>query len=195
MKKSNKNLEKSNQKLKKDIQNLNKIIAKIHKNNEDNNFKTEVLSKCSPIKIIKPKISDIKQGQEYSGQKNHHMNKNIILLNDNINNGNIISIFNKNKNLIGSSSVDEKHYAILKKIHDENKMYKLINSYYYSTELSSSDNILNNFNKGNSITTNNSTSKKAKNRRKINDNLHIKYYTNKKDSSTKIKILNNNYPK
>ena len=191
LKESNENLEKSNQKLKKDIKNLNKIIAKLHKNNEENNLKSELLSKSSSIKIMNPKILNMKQGQEYSGQKKHS-NKKMLFLNDNINNGNSISIFNKNINLIGSSSIDDKHYAILKKIHDENKMYKIKKNYYNNTELSSSDNILINFNKENNTTTNNTASTKAKNRRKINDNLPINYYTNKKGSSTKIKILKNN---
>ena len=194
LKTTNENLEKSNQKLKKDIKNLNIIISKMNKNKEENNLENEVLSKSSLIKIINPKK---KHRHEYSDQK-WNGNKDMLFLNDNINNinnGNIISVFSKNINLIGSSAIDEEHYAILKKIRDENKKYKIKNNNFNITKLRPPESILINSNKENNTTTNNSTSKKTKNRGKINDKLHVNYYANKKSSAGKIKTLKNNYLK
>ena len=189
LKSNNEILEKSNEKMKKDIKNLNKIISKLERNNEENN-----LIANNSIKSLKPKILETNYKKQFFWQK-IQKNRNLYLNND--------KDINNKKNIPGTqtiklnnnSSMDDKHYILLKKIQDENKkMAKIINNYYCNnTEFNSSSNNLNINKTNNESMINNCTSKKVKNKKNLYNNLKLNIYSekkvNKKSSAPKIKIF------
>lgn len=138
---------------------------------------------------------------------NNINNINTINYTNNTNSSNYFNSINDINNLndlnnINTTLNEDKHLAILQKIHDENKnMYKKINDYYYKNfdyVSPEKDRELNDSIEENKYTINNSTSKKPKKNKKINHN-NLKLYNtnvkgNNKSSVAKIKFIkaNNN---
>ena len=213
LKNENDNLIKDNEKLKLNIKNLNRIIAKMYKNigdgYNDNNDSShnDTIVKSNSIKTLKAKIIDFKTRQQiqFSGNKRFKKNKNNFMYNT-INNDSITNNSRqKYVNLTINTNYDkdydntfneEEHYALLKKINDENKNISLkINELYHKTDFKTLDKDMSNNSLGYRPKKQNSNSKKFMNLKKNNKSMNFNVYSSakgNKGSVPKIKIYRKN---